>query len=138
MPYEYERTQDFGLKSFDNHILMQQLFPIKFSWSLPSHVTRPLIKLACFFREICSKILKVLDIAIVKADITMTLYELEKIFPPSFFTVMVHLVMHLTAKAKIGGQCTIVGCIPLRGKTCVILLINYGLHVCVRITIANH
>ena len=129
MPYEYERTQDFGLKSFDNHILMQQLFPIKFSRSLPSHVTRPLIKLACFFREICSKILMVLDIAIVEADITMTLYELKKIFPPSFFTVMVHLVMHLTAKAKIGGQCTIVGCIPLRGKTCVILLINYGLHV---------
>ena len=138
MPYEYERTQDFGLKSFDNHILMQQLFPIKFSRSLPSHVTRPLIKLACFFREICSKTLKVSDITTVEVDIAVALCELENIFPPSFFTVMVHLVMHLTAKAKIGGQCTIVGCIPLRGKTCVTLLINYGFHVCIRITIANH
>ena len=31
------------------------------------------------------------------------LCELEKIFPPSFFTVLIHLVMHLATKAKIGG-----------------------------------
>ncbi|XP_075658683.1 uncharacterized protein LOC142628479 [Castanea sativa] len=92
-----------GLKSHDNHILMQQLFPIALRGSLPSHVTRPLIKLACFFREICSKTLSVLDIATVEADIAVTLCELEKIFPPSFFIVMVHLVMHLAAEAKIGG-----------------------------------
>nr|XP_023912490.1 uncharacterized protein LOC112024082 isoform X2 [Quercus suber]XP_023912491.1 uncharacterized protein LOC112024082 isoform X3 [Quercus suber] len=90
-----------GLKSHDNHILMQQLFPIALRGSLPSHV--PLIKLACFFREICSKTLKVSDIATVEADIAVTLCKLEKIFPPSFFTVMVHLVMHLAAEAKIGG-----------------------------------
>ena len=103
MPYEYERTQDFGLKSFDNHILMQQLFPIKLRGSLPSHVTKPLIKLTCFFREICSKTLTVSDIVTIEADIAVTLCELEKIFPPSFFTAMVHLVMHLAAEAKIGG-----------------------------------
>ena len=33
----------------------------------------------------------------------LTFCELEKIFPPSFFIVMVHLVMHLTAEAKISG-----------------------------------
>ncbi|XP_065619438.1 uncharacterized protein LOC136063250 [Quercus suber] len=91
------------LKSHDNHILMQQLFPIASRGSLPSHVTRPFIKLACFFREICSKTLKVSDIATVEADIAVTLYELEKIFSPSFFTAMVHLVMYLAAEAKIGG-----------------------------------
>ena len=46
-----------GLKSHDNHILMQQLFPIALWGSLPSHVIRPLIKLACFFRKICLKTL---------------------------------------------------------------------------------
>ena len=40
------------LKSHDNHILMQQLLPIALQGSLPSHVIRPLIKLACFFRKI--------------------------------------------------------------------------------------
>ncbi|XP_030936242.1 uncharacterized protein LOC115968027 [Quercus lobata] len=92
-----------GLKSHDNHILMQQLFPIALRGSLPSHVTRPLIKLACFFREICSKTLMVSDIVSSEAEIAVTLCELEKIFPPSFFTMMVHLVMHLAAEAKIGG-----------------------------------
>ena len=92
-----------GLKSHDNHILMQQLFPIALRGSLPSHVTKPLIKLACFFREICSKTLKVSDITTVEVDIAVALCELENIFPPSFFTVMVHLVMHLATEAKIGG-----------------------------------
>ncbi|KAL0004203.1 hypothetical protein SO802_011764 [Lithocarpus litseifolius] len=92
-----------GLKSHDNHILMQQLLPIALRGSLPSHVTRPLIKLACFFREICSKTLRVSDVVTIEADIAETLCELEKIFPSSFFTVMVHLVMHLAAEAKIGG-----------------------------------
>ena len=92
-----------GLKSHDNHILMQHLFPIALRGSLPSHVTRPLIKLACFFREICSKTLTVLDFVTIEVDIAVTLCELENIFPPSFFTVMVHLVIHLAAEAKIGG-----------------------------------
>ena len=43
------------------------------------------------------------DIVTLKADIAVTLCELEKIFPPSFFIVMVHLVIHLAAEAKIGG-----------------------------------
>ena len=93
-----------GLKSHDNHILMQQIFPIALRGTLPSHVTRPLIKLASFFREICSKTLRVSDIVTVEADIAMILCELEKIFPPSFFTVMIHLVMHLAVEAKIGGS----------------------------------
>ncbi|KAK9988483.1 hypothetical protein SO802_028722 [Lithocarpus litseifolius] len=92
-----------GLKSHDNHILMQQLLPIALRGSLPSHVTRPLIKLASFFRKICSKTLTVSEIENDEAEIAVTLCELEKIFPPSFFTVMVHLVMHLATEAKISG-----------------------------------
>jgi hypothetical protein len=28
---------------------------------------------------------------------------MEMIFPPGFFTMMVHLVLHLAAEAKLGG-----------------------------------
>ena len=70
---------------------------------MPSHVTRPLIKLACFFRKICSKTLTISNIANAEADIAVMLCELEKIFPPSFLTVMVHLVMHLATEAEISG-----------------------------------
>ena len=48
-----------GMKSHDNHILMQQLFPIAINRSLPLEVSRPLIGLSCFFREIYSKVLNV-------------------------------------------------------------------------------
>nr|XP_023922827.1 uncharacterized protein LOC112034251 [Quercus suber] len=92
-----------GLKSHDNHILMQQLLPIALRGSLRASVTRPLMKLSCFFREICSKTLKVSEIENLEKDIAVTLCELEKIFPPSFFTVMVHLVIHLATEAKICG-----------------------------------
>jgi hypothetical protein len=33
----------------------------------------------------------------------MTLCRMEMIFPPGFFTMMVHLVLHLATEAKIGG-----------------------------------
>ena len=92
-----------SLNSHDNHILMQQLFPIALQGSLASHVTGLLIKLACFLRKICSKTLTVSDIANAEAEITVTLCELKKIFPPSFFTVMVYLVMHLATEAKFGA-----------------------------------
>ena len=92
-----------GLKSHDDYILMQQILSIALHESLPSQVTRPLIKLSCYFCEICSKTLTVSDLENLEKDIAVMLCELEKIFPPSFFIVMVHLVMHLAREAKLGG-----------------------------------
>ena len=92
-----------GMKGHDNHILMQQLFPIAIRRSLPIEVSGHLIYLSCFFREICSKVLNVEELGALEKRIAMTLCELEMIFPPSFFTVMVHLVMHLASEAKVAG-----------------------------------
>ena len=90
-----------GMKSHDNHIFMQQLFPIAICGSLPTKRSRHLIDLSCFFKEICSKVLNVEELGALEKRIAVTLCELERIFPPSFFTVMVHLVMHLTSEAKV-------------------------------------
>ncbi|KAB1226465.1 hypothetical protein CJ030_MR1G014047 [Morella rubra] len=92
-----------GLKSHDCHILMQHLMPIAIQRSLPSMVCSPLISLSCFFREICSKTLRIEDLDRLEAQIPITLCQLERIFPPAFFTVMVHLVVHLVAECKMGG-----------------------------------
>ena len=91
------------MKSHDNHILMQQLFPITIRGSLPLEMSRNLINLSCFFREICSKVLNVEELGALEKRIAVTLCELERTFIPSFFTVMVHLVMHLASKAKVAG-----------------------------------
>ena len=65
---------------------MQQLFPIAIRGSLPTEVSRPLIDLSCFFREICSKVLNLEELGALEKRIAVTLYELERIFPPFFYS----------------------------------------------------
>ena len=92
-----------GMKSHDNHILMQQLFLIAIHGSLPSGVSKHLIDLSCLFREICSKVLNVEELGALEKRIAVTLCELEKIFHPSFFTIIVHPIMHMASEVKVAG-----------------------------------
>ncbi|XP_058202914.1 uncharacterized protein LOC131317376 [Rhododendron vialii] len=92
-----------SLKSHDAHVMMQQLLPIALRGSLPKKVVLPLIELCCYFRKLCSKVLQIEELERLEKQIAMTLCNLEKIVPPSFFTSMVHLVVHLATEAKIAG-----------------------------------
>ena len=43
------------------------------------------------------------------------LCKLEKIFPPGFFNLMQHLILHLPYEARMGGGlCRVIGAIQLR------------------------
>nr|XP_027108997.1 uncharacterized protein LOC113728834 [Coffea arabica] len=92
-----------GLKSHDYHILMQQLLPIALRRTLSKAVRSPLVKLSRYFRKLCSKVLDPADLVHLEKEIGIILCQLERIFPPSFFNVMVHLAVHLVSEAKIGG-----------------------------------
>ncbi|WMV13403.1 hypothetical protein MTR67_006788 [Solanum verrucosum] len=92
-----------GLKSHDCHILMQQLLPIALRNLLPVNVLKPLIELSNFFRGICSKELKIGDLEKLQDRVSITLCDLERIFPPSFFDIMKHLLIHLAEEAMLGG-----------------------------------
>ena len=61
------------------------------------------VEITLFFRDISAKILKNEDVAILKENIAVKLCNLEKIFPPSFFDVMEHLIVHLPDEASLGG-----------------------------------
>ncbi|KAL2347434.1 hypothetical protein Fmac_001434 [Flemingia macrophylla] len=91
------------LKSHDSHILMEQLLPLAMRSSLPDEVSAILIELCSFFRQLCGKDLKVKYLDKIQNQIVLTLCHMEMIFPPSFFTVMVHLVVHLVEEVKLGG-----------------------------------
>ncbi|XP_060171296.1 uncharacterized protein LOC132602472 [Lycium barbarum] len=93
----------FGLKSHDCHILMQQLLPITLRNALHGLVSADLADLSSFFRQLCSKVLNPMDLDNLQNQIILTLCHLEMIFPPSFFTVMVHLVVHLVDEVRRGG-----------------------------------
>ncbi|XP_071699426.1 uncharacterized protein [Rutidosis leptorrhynchoides] len=53
--------------------------------------------------QLCSKVLKTTDLIRMEKDIVKILCDLERIFPPSFFDVMIHLSIHLTSEARLGG-----------------------------------
>ncbi|KAH7850737.1 hypothetical protein Vadar_002263 [Vaccinium darrowii] len=92
-----------GLKSHDNHIIMQQILPIAVRNLLPKKIAKPLIELSNFFRELCSKTLEVDELDRLQSQIALTLCHLEKVFPPAFFDVMEHLPIHLAEEAKLAG-----------------------------------
>ncbi|XP_071741432.1 uncharacterized protein [Rutidosis leptorrhynchoides] len=92
-----------GLKSYDCHMLMQEYLPIALRGTLPDHVSSVIIELCDFFRIICYKDLSDFDIQFLDSKVAVTLCKMEKIFPPSFFTVMAHLVIHLVKEVKLGG-----------------------------------
>ncbi|XP_020245186.1 uncharacterized protein LOC109823313 [Asparagus officinalis] len=63
--------------------------------SLSRSVAIPLIRLGAFFKGLCSKVLKPVELKSLQSEIVEILCQLEKIFPPSFFDIMVHLPVHL-------------------------------------------
>ena len=92
-----------GLKTHDCHVLLHQFMPIALRGILPDDVTAVLFELSSYFRGICSKVLDVEELDRLEERIKVTLCRMEMIFPPGFFTVMVHLVVHLATECKIVG-----------------------------------
>jgi hypothetical protein len=93
----------YGLKSHDCHTLMQQLLPVAIRSVLPKHVRTSIMRLCFFFNALCSKVVDVSKLDKLQSELVVTLCELEKIFPPSFFDIMVHLTVHLVREVRLCG-----------------------------------
>ena len=93
----------FRLKSHDCHVLMQQLLPLAICGVLYKNVCPAIVELCSCFKQSCSKVLKTDQLEHLQNDIIVTLCKLEKIFPSSFFYIMIHLPVHLVNVAKVAG-----------------------------------
>ncbi|KAL0546774.1 hypothetical protein IC582_016687 [Cucumis melo] len=93
----------YGLKSHDHHVLMEQLLPVAIHGILSKHVRLAIIRLCFVFNAICKKTIDTSHLKIMQKDVVVTLCLLEKYFPPSFFTIMVHLVVHLVREIEFCG-----------------------------------
>jgi hypothetical protein len=51
--------------------------------------------LSCIFRHICAKVLNPTDMGTLREDAAITMCMLEMTMPPSFFDIMVHVILHL-------------------------------------------
>ncbi|WVZ49393.1 hypothetical protein U9M48_000759, partial [Paspalum notatum var. saurae] len=93
----------FGLKSHESHIILQHLLPLAVRKILPDVVSAGVIRISNFFKKLASPVIQISDMESLEADIAETLSFLETVFPPSFFDIMVHLMVHLPAQARIAG-----------------------------------
>ena len=92
-----------GLKSHDCHVLMQQLLPVAIRGILPKNVRVTITRLCLFFNAICSKDIDPGNLDELEHEAAIILCQLEMFFPPSFFDIMVHLVVHLVREIRICG-----------------------------------
>lgn len=92
-----------GLKSHDNHILLQHLLPLAVRKTLPEYVSAVLVRVSNFFKKIYSPVISISDMEKLDAEIAETLSLLETIFLPAFFDIMVHLMAHLPTQVRISG-----------------------------------
>jgi len=93
-----------GLKSHDRHVLMQQLLSVVIRDILPNKVRLAITRLCFFFNSICSKVLDPVKLDELENEAAIILRELEMYFPPAFFDIMVHLIIHLVREIKCCGS----------------------------------
>ncbi|XP_021713445.1 uncharacterized protein LOC110681599 [Chenopodium quinoa] len=95
--------QRINLQSHDNHVFMQDILPVALRASNATKVIDLLAKLSYFFKQLCSTAIDPDDLDALQEGIVLTLCELEMEFLPSFFTIMVHFLIHLVEEVKLGG-----------------------------------
>ncbi|XP_062079416.1 uncharacterized protein LOC133783815 [Humulus lupulus] len=98
-----EQCKLVGLKSHDCHILMQQLLPVAIRGLMPKGPRDAIIRLCAFFNRICQRVIDRESLMTFENEVAETLCLFERFFPPSFFDVMIHLVIHIGREARLCG-----------------------------------
>ncbi|XP_066364931.1 uncharacterized protein [Miscanthus floridulus] len=91
------------LKTHSCHILLQRIIPAGLRGLVRKDVYEAVAELRTFFKELCSRNVRIDVVKRLKEEIPLILCKLEKIFPPAFFDVMVHLAVHLPDEALLRG-----------------------------------
>ena len=84
-----------SMKSHDFHVLMQQILLVALCHVLPKLVQNTICRLCFIYRQICVKMMDPTNLDNLKDDVGENLCLIEKYFLPSFFDIMIHLIVHL-------------------------------------------
>ena len=98
-----EEFQLSRMKSHDFYVFIQRVLPLSIRGSLTREVRLVLYELSEFIQILCARNTYLDVLEEQEAKIVVILCKLEKIFPESFFDIMVHLLLHLPSEAKIAG-----------------------------------
>jgi len=92
-----------NLKSHDCHVIMTQLLPVALRGLLPENVRLAIVKLCAFLNAISQKVIDQDTLTRLQKDVVQCLVSFELVFPPSFFNIMTHLLVHLVDEIFILG-----------------------------------
>jgi hypothetical protein len=95
-----------GLKSHDHHILLQDMLPATTHHSLGLGPREAIRRMGTLFQAICAKVIPNAgsqEMRDLKTSAAETLCLFEMWFPPGFFDVMSHLVIHVVEELAICG-----------------------------------
>jgi len=82
---------------------MQQLLLVAIHGILPIKVRVAITRLCFLFNVICSKVIEPRQLDDLQNEASIVLCQLEMYFPPSFFDIMVHLIVHLVREIQLCG-----------------------------------
>jgi hypothetical protein len=80
---------------------MTQLLPVALRGLLPKNIRLAIVKLCAFLNTISQKVINQEDLPRSHNDVAQCLISFE--FPPSFFNIMTHLLVHLVEEISILG-----------------------------------
>ena len=92
-----------GLKSHDFHCLVQQIIPVCIRTLLQPLQRTALIRLGKSLSRICAKVVDKAEIEALRLYVVETVCILEVCFPPAFFDVMQHSLVHLVDELEVCG-----------------------------------
>ena len=81
--------------SHDCHVMMMVFLPIVIRAIGPEYVKMVITWMCYFFNRITQKVIDEVELPALKLFIMETLCQLEMCFPPSYFDIMPHLMMHM-------------------------------------------
>ena len=91
------------MKTHSFHVLLQRIILAGLRGLVRPDLYEAVAELGNFFWELCRRNLSVHIVQRRKQEIPQILCKLEKIFPPAFFDLMVHLADHLPDEALLRG-----------------------------------
>ncbi|WVZ50945.1 hypothetical protein U9M48_002148 [Paspalum notatum var. saurae] len=100
---KYKDKKFVNSKSHDCHVLMTQLLPVVLRGILPENVRKTITKLCAFLNAISQKVIHLDNLTSLQNDVVQCLVSLELIFPPSFYDIMTHLLVHIVKEIGILG-----------------------------------
>ncbi|CAM6128101.1 unnamed protein product [Calypogeia fissa] len=89
-----------SMKTHDFHVLMQQILPICLRGLMEQPIRHVILRLSFVWRKIYARVWDPAGYKQLRDFVVLLLCDLEIYFPPAFFDVMIHLLLHIVEELK--------------------------------------